>query len=95
MILCDLEDDLVRQGCLQAYHTVSRYLQNSNNKKTLKNYSIDRQAVRQRNLDLDNNDVLLFRYTAGLNLFAKHAGQFKEYIAKDHEVSQVSSCGCH
>ncbi|KAL9956083.1 hypothetical protein ACROYT_G037506 [Oculina patagonica] len=36
-----------------------------------------------------NPQVTLTRYEvpkAGLNLFAKHAAQFKEYIAKDHEV---------
>ena len=32
-------------------------------------------------------EMLSFLFAAGLHLFAKHSAQFKEYIAKDYEVS--------
>ena len=37
------------------------------------------------------NVEIFFLYLAGLYLFAKHAAQFKEYIAKDHEVSKKTN----
>lgn len=34
--------------------------------------------------------LIYFDETAGLYLFAKHAAQFKEYLAKDYEVRRIN-----
>ena len=36
--------------------------------------------------------ISLHYFTAGLSLLAKHAAQFKEYLAKDTEVCAVWFC---
>ena len=38
--------------------------------------------------------IILLVISAGLSLIGKHAAQFKEYLAKDHEVHDFS-CKYH
>ena len=53
---------------------------------TMTRYEVPRGRISLWVREMSTLEMTLFVSAAGLLLIGKHAAQFKEYLAKDHEV---------